>query len=149
MQVLQLFTKILGETCLPMMNLVIIMQGVFPRMWVVNGRILFESYNDGIRKVALRISIVLGKNGGAFPVMCRFVKLGLGGKQGPGTQWVSWLHIDDWVSIVRYIILNDLLTGPINLAAPNPTTNSTLMNELRSHYAPFNFGFRHQVGQSN
>ena len=101
----------------------------------------FESYNDGIRKVALRISIVLGKNGGAFPVMCRFAKLGLGGKQGPGTQWVSWLHIDDWVSIVKYIILNDVLTGPINLAAPNPTTNSTLMNELRSHYAPFNFGF--------
>ena len=42
---------------------------------------------------------------------------------------------------VKYIILNDLLAGPINLAAPNPTTNSTLMNELRSHYAPFNFGF--------
>ena len=39
--------------------------------------------------MAMRISIVLGKDGGAFPVMRRLTKLGLGGKQGPGTQWIS------------------------------------------------------------
>ena len=46
-----------------------------------------------VRKVAMRISIVFGKGGGAFPVMRRFAKLGLGGRQGSGSQWMSWLHL--------------------------------------------------------
>jgi NAD dependent epimerase/dehydratase family enzyme len=88
----------------------------------------------------MRISIVLGKGGGAFPVMKRFAKLGLGGAQGPGSQWMSWLHIDDWVGIARFLMETKSIVGPVNLAAPNPITNSEFMRAMREHYAPFSLG---------
>lgn len=95
---------------------------------------------EGVRKVALRISIVLGKDGGAFPVMRRFAKLGLGGAQGPGSQWMSWLHIDDWVGVARFLMENQSVDGPVNLAAPNPVTNAFFMREMRKSFAPLGIG---------
>ena len=71
----------------------------------------------------MRISIVLGEGGGAFPVMSADKNLDLGGKQGPGTQWISWLHIDDWVGIAKFLLNNSSISGPVNLAVPNPVTN--------------------------
>jgi len=101
----------------------------------------FKQARDGVRQVALRISIVLGEGGGAFPVMRRFAKLGLGGSQGPGDQWISWLHIDDWVGIAKFIMKNSMLSGPINLASPNPVTNREFMQVMRKEYAPLGIGF--------
>jgi uncharacterized protein len=101
----------------------------------------FESHVHNVRKVALRISIVLGKSGGAFPVMRRFAQLGLGGRQGPGSQWMSWLHLDDWVGIVDWLVSCDGVSGVVNLAAPNPVTNAGFMSEMRSAFAPFGVGF--------
>ena len=100
----------------------------------------FSHSRSGLRQVAMRISIVLGKGGGAFPVMKRFAKLGLGGAQGPGSQWMSWLHIDDWVGIARFLMETKSIVGPVNLAAPNPITNSDFMRVMREHYAPFGLG---------
>ena len=99
-----------------------------------------ESSVEGLRKVALRVSIVLGKDGGAFPVMKRFAKLGLGGAQGPGNQWMSWLHIDDWVGVARFLMENQSVDGPVNLAAPNPVTNDFFMREMRKRFAPLGIG---------
>jgi NAD dependent epimerase/dehydratase family enzyme len=91
--------------------------------------------------VTLRISIVFGKGGGAFPVMRRFAKLGLGGRQGPGSQWMSWLHLDDWVGIIEWLLKNEQVSGTVNLAAPNPVTNAAFMREMRKRYAPLGIGF--------
>ena len=99
-----------------------------------------ESSVEGLRKVALRVSIVLGKDGGAFPVMKRFAKFGLGGAQGPGNQWMSWLHIDDWVGVARFLMENQSVEGPVNLAAPNPVTNDFFMREMRKRFAPLGIG---------
>ncbi len=100
----------------------------------------FDSSWEGVRQVAMRISIVLGKAGGAFPVMHRFCKFGLGGAQGPGSQWMSWIHLDDWIGVVRFLIENESIVGPVNLAAPNPVTNSEFMKEMRTQFAPFGMG---------
>ncbi len=99
-----------------------------------------ESSVEGLRKVALRVSIVLGKDGGAFPVMKRFAKFGLGGAQGPGNQWMSWLHIDDWVGVARFLMENQSVGGAVNLAAPNPVTNASFMREMRDNFAPLGIG---------
>ncbi len=99
-----------------------------------------DSVVEGVRKVVLRVSIALGKDGGAFPVMRRFAKLGLGGAQGPGSQWVSWLHVDDWVGIARFLMAREDLSGPVNLAAPNPVTNSEFMKGMRRRFAPLGIG---------
>ena len=101
----------------------------------------FSHSRKDLRQVAMRISIVLGEGGGAFPVMKHFAKLGLGGAQGPGSQWMSWLHIDDWVGIARFLMETKSIVGPVNLAAPNPITNSDFMRAMRAQYAPIGIGF--------
>ena len=100
----------------------------------------FASAREGVRQVAMRISIVLGNGGGAFPVMRRLTRLGLGGAQGPGSQWMSWLHIEDWVGIARFLMETESVVGPVNLAAPNPVTNSSFMRAMRKRFAPFGLG---------
>lgn len=98
----------------------------------------FKCKNEETRKVALRTSIVLGNNGGAFPKLKMITKLGLGGKQGRGNQMVSWIHIDDFCNAVDWIIQNKNISGAINVTAPAPISNEMMMYELRKQYkAPF------------
>lgn len=98
----------------------------------------FQNQNDRIRKVALRTSIVLGNNGGAFPKLKMIIKLGLGGKQGRGNQMVSWIHIDDFCKAVDWIIQNKNMEGSINITAPSPLSNEIMMKKLRKEFkAPF------------
>ena len=77
----------------------------------------------GTRKVALRTSIVLGADGGAFPVMARLARFGLCTPQGSGQQWVSWLHIQDFCRAVEFLANASSLSGPVNLCAPHPLPN--------------------------
>lgn len=98
----------------------------------------FKNQNDRIRKVALRTSIVLGNNGGAFPKLKMITKLGLGGKQGRGNQMVSWIHIDDFCRAVDWIIQNKNIEDTINITAPAPLSNEVMMKKLRKQFkAPF------------
>jgi uncharacterized protein (TIGR01777 family) len=83
------------------------------------------------RKVALRSTIVFGSGGGAFPAFRGLARLGLGGTQGPGTQFVSWIHEDDFAQGVDWLLGCEDLDGPINLAAPNPLPNAKFMRDLR------------------
>ena len=68
-------------------------------------------------------------------------KYGLGGTQGSGKQWVSWLHEKDWVGIIRVLVENENMNGAGNLAAPNPLVNKEFMKALRSKFAPLGIGF--------
>lgn len=91
----------------------------------------FTVKNENVRKVALRTSIVLGNNGGAFPKLKLITKLGLGGKQGRGNQNVSWIHIDDFCRAIEHIIDNKNRDEIINITAPNPLSNEEFMRKLR------------------
>lgn len=91
----------------------------------------FSVKNEETRKVALRTSIVMGNNGGAFPKLKLITKLGLGGKQGRGQQMVSWIHIDDFCKAVEWIINNENIQGAVNVTAPNPVSNEEMMRKLR------------------
>ncbi len=85
------------------------------------------------RKVALRIAIVLGKNGGAFSPLKNLVKFGLGGAQGNGNQMFSWLHIEDLFRIILFIQKHNELEGIFNCSSPNPVSNKALMKTLRKN----------------
>jgi uncharacterized protein len=106
----------------------------------------FKFNNENVRKAALRTSIVLGNNGGAFPKLRMITKLGLGGKQGRGEQRVSWIHIDDFCKAVQWIIDREDISGPVNITAPNPVSNEDLMKKMR-RYLKIPFGLNAPVWQ--
>jgi uncharacterized protein (TIGR01777 family) len=101
-------------------------------------RALNEVQTPSTRKVAMRITLVFGKDGGVFPVLRRLARFGLGGRMGSGRQFVSWIHVDDFCHAVEWLIAKDELTGPVNFAAPNPLPNRDMMRLLRKACgAPF------------
>ena len=77
---------------------------------------------DDVRVAYLRTGIVLSVDGGALKKQLPLFKFGLGGKMGSGNQWQSWIHIDDEVSAIAYLLTNEI-EGPANLTAPAPVTN--------------------------
>ena len=77
----------------------------------------------GIRVVHLRFGVVLSPKGGALHEMLPLFRLGLGGRLGSGKQYWSWIGIDDAIGIVDYALANEGLTGPVNVATPEPVTN--------------------------
>jgi hypothetical protein len=85
--------------------------------------------------VALRTSIVLGRAGGAFPVMAKLARFGLCSPQGSGRQWVSWLHITDFCLAVEFLATKTDEAGAFNVCAPAPLPNrefnGLLCRELR------------------
>lgn len=93
----------------------------------------FERPTPRTRKVALRSAITFSPDrGGAFDVLLALVRHGLGGAQGSGEQFVSWIHEFDFVRSVEWLIANDDFEGVVNLAAPNPLRNRDFMRALRT-----------------
>lgn len=90
----------------------------------------FETETPKTLKTALRTSIVLGKNGGAFIPLKTLVKFGLGGKQGKGNQFISWIHEEDFARAIAFVIENKL-ENEINIVSPNPIRNIAFMAKLR------------------
>jgi len=84
----------------------------------------------GIRVVSVRIATVLGVEGGALKSMLIPFKLGLGGKFGNGRQWMSWIHLQDLVSLFLFAIQDSELNGAVNGASPFPLTNAEFTKEL-------------------
>ncbi|WP_298422243.1 TIGR01777 family oxidoreductase [uncultured Kordia sp.] len=82
------------------------------------------------QKIALRTSIVLGKNGGAFIPLRNLAKVGLGGTQGNGNQKVSWIHEHDFCRAVDFLLTKST-AGIFNITAPNPIPNKKFMQTLR------------------
>nr|WP_294862045.1 TIGR01777 family oxidoreductase [uncultured Fluviicola sp.] len=83
------------------------------------------------RQILLRSTIVLGKNGGVYPVLKRLTLLGLGGKMGTGNQFISWIHIRDFCKAIFFLFENRQSSGIYNLGAPNPVRNKDFQAELR------------------
>lgn len=84
------------------------------------------------RLVLMRTAIVMAPGaGGAFDMLLRLVRLGLGGQSGNGRQFVSWVHDVDLVRAVEFLIADESLSGPVNIASPNPLPNREFMKELR------------------
>jgi uncharacterized protein (TIGR01777 family) len=83
------------------------------------------------RQIALRMAIVLGRQGGAMQPLKRLAQLGLGGKQGKGNQMFSWIHIDDIFKIILFLMDHKELAGTFNCSSPEPVTNHVFMSSLR------------------
>jgi uncharacterized protein (TIGR01777 family) len=81
-------------------------------------------------KTAIRTSIVLGKNGGAFIPLKKLTQFGLGGKNGNGSQLVSWIHEKDFARAIEFII-EKKLSGSINVVSPKPIRNYEFMKKLQ------------------
>ncbi|TVR22204.1 MAG: TIGR01777 family protein [Ilumatobacter sp.] len=85
----------------------------------------------GIRVAHLRTGIVLSPEGGALKKQLPLFKLGLGGRFGAGSQWQSWISIDDEVGAIEHLLTSEV-TGPVNLTAPAPVTNADFASTLAS-----------------
>ena len=83
------------------------------------------------RKVILRIGFVLGRDGGALPVLGRLAKCFLGGAVGSGRQYISWIHLTDLVRMFVAAVENENISGTFNAVAPNAVTNADFMRALR------------------
>jgi uncharacterized protein (TIGR01777 family) len=90
------------------------------REWESEAR---RAEDSGIRTVLLRTGLVLSKGGGALGAMLMPFKLGLGGVVGSGKQWMSWISIDDHISVINYALGNENIRGAVNSVSPNPVTN--------------------------
>lgn len=84
----------------------------------------------GVRRALLRTGIVLDPSGGALPKMALPFRVAAGGPLGNGRQWVPWIHRDDDVGAIRFLLERDDARGPFNLTAPNPARNRDFMKAL-------------------
>ena len=98
----------------------------------------FESETPNTRKIALRMGIVLGRNDSVFPRLLNLVRLGLGGHQGDGQQYVSWIHEHDVARCTEWLTDEEKMAGVINCVAPVAVKNMELMEVMRKAYGvPF------------
>jgi uncharacterized protein (TIGR01777 family) len=84
----------------------------------------------GVRVLICRFGIVLGRGGGALGQMVPLFRKGLGSALGRGNQWFSWIHEQDLMNIFPFLLEQKVLSGPINLTAPEPVTNTAFTKAL-------------------
>ena len=87
----------------------------------------------GVRRVITRNAVVLSKRGGLFPLMALPVRLFFGGRFGDGKQAMPWIHLDDQIGAIRFLMENENAHGPFNAIAPTPTSNADFMKIIASH----------------
>jgi NAD dependent epimerase/dehydratase family enzyme len=103
--------------------------------------LLTSAATGKVRKVALRSAMVLGRaKNSVLPNLLRLARFGLGGRMASGRQFASWMHYEDFCHAAEWIIEHDSISGPVNLAAPNPVTNAELMAAVRK-VCRVRFGF--------
>lgn len=89
-------------------------------------------YAPECRKVLMRTSVILGVEDGSYPLIARLTKWYGGGKQGSGKQYFPWMHVQDFCTIVRdTLLVNDAISGPVNMCAPDLITNAEFMAAMR------------------
>jgi len=91
----------------------------------------------GARVAIARFGIVLGTGGGALGILARLFRLRLGNRLGSGKQWFSWIHQDDLVSILLFLLKKKSIRGPVNCTAPNPVTIHELTRALNRSLGTF------------
>ncbi|PRD39327.1 UNVERIFIED_CONTAM: yfcH [Trichonephila clavipes] len=90
----------------------------------------WQANSPQTRVCLIRTGVVLAANGGALKKMLLPFKLGLGGKIGSGDQYMSWIHLDDMVALIDFLLHNDQISGAVNATAPKPVTNAIFSTEL-------------------
>jgi uncharacterized protein len=105
--------------------------GFAPEVGTAWERAFTDACPPAVRAVLLRISFVLGPDGGALRTLARLARFGLGGTVGSGRQWMSWLHERDLARMVHRAIDGGGMTGIYVATAPNPVRNAEFMRELR------------------
>jgi len=105
-------------------------QGYFPELCAAWEEAARPAKEAGIRVVHLRFGMVVGRNGGAMARLAPVFRLGLGGRLGNGTQWMSWVSETDAVLVALWALENPSANGPVNVVAPNPVTNAEFTREL-------------------
>lgn len=94
-----------------------------------------EVVTRATRKVTLRSAMTLSPDaGGVFDTLLGLVRHGLGGTSGNGRQFMSWIHYEDFVEAVRWLIERNDVEGIVNIASPNPLPNAEFMRLLREAY---------------
>ena len=91
-----------------------------------------KAQSDKTRVCILRTGVVITRRGGALQKMLLPFKLGLGGPIGDGTQYMSWIHLEDMLRGIAHLIANEGCEGVYNFTAPNPVTNEEFSRELSS-----------------
>ncbi len=93
----------------------------------------------GVRVINVRSGLVLGLNDGALKELVKFSDLGVLGNIGSGNQWMSWIHVEDWVNAIQHCISNSNISGPVNFVSPSPIQHKNFIKILSSHLnrAPF------------
>jgi len=89
-----------------------------------------KAQSDKTRVCILRTGVVITKRGGALQKMLLPFKLGLGGPIGDGSQYMSWIHLEDMLQGIAHLIANESCHGIYNFTAPNPVTNAEFSREL-------------------
>jgi len=91
-----------------------------------------EAVTPHTRKILMRSAMTLSPDpGGIFDVLLGLVRRGLGGKAGDGRQYISWVHDQDFIRAVYWLIEHDGMSEAVNIASPNPLPNTEFMRELR------------------
>jgi len=84
----------------------------------------------GVRTVCLRFGPILAREGGMLAKLLTPFKMGMGGRVGPGTQYISWVAIDDVVNAIKLALKDESIRGPLNIVSPNPVTNEVFTKTL-------------------
>ena len=105
-------------------------EGYLPEVCVQWEKSTESAAAAGIRVVNVRIGIVLASSGGALAKMLLPFKMGVGGVLGPGTQYMSWITLDDLVNVFQYCATTEELSGPVNGVAPGAVTNRAYTKAL-------------------
>lgn len=84
----------------------------------------------GIRVVRVRTGLVLAANGGFLSRLLPAFRLGLGGRIGSGRQWMPWIHLQDQVGLIDFLLRSEVAHGPYNACAPNPVRNAEFSRSL-------------------
>ena len=91
-----------------------------------------RSPTPGTRKVLLRSAMTMSPDpGGIFDTLLTLTRRGLGGTCGDGRQFISWVHERDFIRAIDWLLAREEVSGPVNIAAPNPVPNAQFMRELR------------------
>jgi uncharacterized protein (TIGR01777 family) len=86
--------------------------------------------DHGVKVATLRFGVVLGADGGALPALARPVRLFAGTVLGTGNQWFSWIHVDDLLDAMLFVLDEATLAGPLNATAPTPVRHAELMTAI-------------------
>jgi uncharacterized protein (TIGR01777 family) len=84
----------------------------------------------GVRVVMTRFGVVLGKNGGALATMLPAYRMFVGGPMGDGQHWFPWIHIEDLLAAMLFVITHSEINGPLNFCSPNPARNAEFVKTL-------------------